>query len=349
MFASPYSSNVILAKARAMYGNSLKAHNFIEMLGCHSVSEVAAYLKNNSAYATVLRDINESTIHRGHLEALLHRKLYNDYASLSRYDLSVGMQLSEYLIFRQDIEQIMSCLRMLSAGRAEEFYFSTPMLFSNHSHLDLVKMGRVKSYAELPEALSGTPYVSSLAQFPPGEDGRIPLTDIENALTSRLTDVLFSIIDHTSGQLKNQLTNLYSAQVDAQNVTRILRLKKYFGANPDTIRTKLLPYGHGISRKMMEQMIEADTADEIMNLYLHTPAGKRIPEAQRGFVHDLHHRAPYFSARHYMHYSIYPMVVMLSYIILIDIEVDDITNIIEGIRYGLPPEEIKPMLVLIDH
>lgn len=349
MFASPYSSNVILAKARAMYGSSLKAHNFIDMLGFHSVSEVAAYLKNNTAYATVLRDINESTIHRGHLEALLHRKLYNDYASLSRYDLSVGMQLSEYLIFRQDIEQVVSCLRMLSAGRAEEFYFSTPLFFSSHSRLDLAKMGRVKSYAELLEALDGTPYVSSLAQFPPGEDGRIRLTNIENALTARLVDILLAIIGRTSGQLKEQLTDLYGAQVDAQNVTRILRLKKYFGADPDTIRSVLLPYGHGVSCKLMEQMIDADTAEEIMALYLRTPAGKKIPENQRSFVHDLHHRAPYFSARHYMHYSIYPMVVMLSYIILIDIEVDDIINIIEGIRYGLPPEEIKPMLVLIDH
>ena len=162
-------------------------------------------------------------------------------------------------------------------------------------------------------------------------------------------DILLAIIGRTSGQLKEQLTDLYGAQVDAQNVTRILRLKKYFGADPDTIRSVLLPYGHGVSCKLMEQMIDADTAEEIMALYLRTPAGKKIPENQRSFVHDLHHRAPYFSARHYMHYSIYPMVVMLSYIILIDIEVDDIINIIEGIRYGLPPEEIKPMLVLIDH
>ena len=32
----------------------------------------------------------------------------------------------------------------------------------------------------------------------------------------------------------------------------------------------------------------------------------------------------------------------------ISMELDDIINIIEGIRYGMPPEEIKPMLVLLD-
>lgn len=42
------------------------------------------------------------------------------------------------------------------------------------------------------------------------------------------------------------------------------------------------------------------------------------------------------------------MVVLMSYIMLTDVEVDDIINIIEGIRYGMPPEQIKPMLVLVD-
>ena len=66
------------------------------------------------------------------------------------------------------------------------------------------------------------------------------------------------------------------------------------------------------------------------------------------FIHDLHHRVPYFNARRHIHYSIHPMVVLVSYIILMDVELDDIINIIEGIRYGMPPEEIKPMLVLLD-
>ena len=36
----------------------------------------------------------------------------------------------------------------------------------------------------------------------------------------------------------------------------------------------------------------------------------------------------------------------MAYIFIMDIELDDIVNIVEGVRYGLQPEEIKPMLVL---
>ena len=47
-----------------------------------------------------------------------------------------------------------------------------------------------------------------------------------------------------------------------------------------------------------------------------------------------------------MHFSTYPLVVFASYIIMTEIELDDLINIIEGIRYGLPPADIEAMLVL---
>ena len=127
MRASAPSANVILAKARAMYGNSLKSQNYLELLNCHSVSEVASYLKNRTSYAVMLTEINETTIHRGHLEMLLRRKLFNDYSSLSRYDATVGMHMSAYIIRRGEIDQIIQCLRLMNAGRSDEFFFSMPL------------------------------------------------------------------------------------------------------------------------------------------------------------------------------------------------------------------------------
>ena len=345
-FTSPFSSNVVLAKARAMYGNSLKVRDFSELLHCHSVSEIAAYLKNNTAYASVLSEINESTIHRGHLEMLIRRKAFNDYASLGRYDMTMAAQLPQYLLERIEIEQIISCLRYMSAGHTSEFFFSMPMYFASHTRLDLVKMSHSSSFAELLDALSHTRYYDILAAFSPKEDGRIRLTEIENALFSHLAKGMYSLIDQTHGALREELTNLYGAQVDMQNVTRILRLKRYFNAEPDFIRANLLPNGRCLSPKIIEEMVQAPTADAVLELFLSTGLAKRIPETQRGFVHDLDHRAPYFNARRLIHYSIHPMAVLLSYIIITDVEVDDIINIIEGVRYGLEPEQIRPMLVL---
>lgn len=346
MFASPYSANVILAKARAMYGRSLKAKDFNNLLNCHSVSEVAAYLKNNTSYATVLSDINEATIHRGHLEMLMRRKMFVDYASLARYDLSTGLNMSAYLIQRAEIELIISCLRLMSARRADEFFFAIPLFLSAHTHLDLMGMSRSKTYADLLAALQQTRFYDVLNRFAPDKDGQIPLTEIETALYTLLTQTMIDIINHTRGKENEELKDLYGTQVDVQNVTRILRLKQFFHADADTIRRNLLPPGHSIPAKTMENMITAPTADAVMSIFWSTKVGHRIPEAQRQYIHDLHHRAPYFNARHHIHFSVYPSVTLMSYLFIIDMEIDDIVNIIEGIRYGLQPDDIRPMLVL---
>ena len=80
-----YSQNVISAKARSMYGKRLTDKDYTELTRKRSVSEVAGYLKNETAYRTCLASINESLIHRGQLEQILRTELFNRYAKLCRY------------------------------------------------------------------------------------------------------------------------------------------------------------------------------------------------------------------------------------------------------------------------
>ena len=340
-----FSSNVISAKARAMFGHALKEEQYAALLHCHSVSEVAAYLKNETTYSSVLSGINEATIHRGHLETLLRRKLWNEYASLIRYDYSVGSHMADYLIEREEIEQIVLCLRLINAGRGDEFVLSMPDFFAAHSRLDMMRMSRVSDFNALLQALKETFYEKLLQPFAPESGTAAPLTEIETALYTHLIETLYETINDTSGELRKQLISLYGARIDAQNVMRILRLKTFFGADPDRIRRNLLPVGQCIPERLMEKMIAANDAEEVMRLLLSSSAGKWLPESQRQLTHDLDQRIPYFSARHYMHFSTYPMVVLLSYMMLMETELNDIINIIEGIRYGLPPEDIKPILI----
>ena len=65
------ASNVLLTKSRAMFGKRLTGQNVSELLNCQTVTEVAAYLKNNTHYSYALRNIDDSNVHRGQLEAAL--------------------------------------------------------------------------------------------------------------------------------------------------------------------------------------------------------------------------------------------------------------------------------------
>ena len=113
---SNLSSNVVLAKARAMYGRRLTPQSYQELLACRSVSEIAAYLKSHTSYGKILSGINENDIHRGRLESLLRQRVLEDCASLCRYEISVGEHFSQYLLERAEIEQIIHSVSHLMAG-----------------------------------------------------------------------------------------------------------------------------------------------------------------------------------------------------------------------------------------
>lgn len=341
-------SNVILAKARAMYGGRLTAQDFAALLGCRSVGEAAAYLKSNTSYATVLGEVNEASVHRGYLEVLLRRKVRQDYASLCRYDMAGGREMAEYLLRREVAEQIVRCLRLIGAGRSEEYFYTMPLFMMGKVSIDMVRMSRAATFDELREALTGTPYRQILDRHPPGENGVLRIREIENELYRNLSEYQLRVIAGTAGELRQQLTEMSGGGLDAQNVTRIVRLKRYFGASPQEIRENLLPWGGALGEKVRERMVEAASPEEVLALFYATPLGRRVPEEQRTQTHDLPVRVPFYLARHYLRYSIHPMVTLFSYIAVSTVELENIINIIEGIRYGLSPEEIKPVLIMAE-
>ena len=66
----------IVTKLRAMEANLLKPENFEEIANLHSVPEVVTYLKENSSYTFILKDLDESRLHRGDIEKILIEQLY---------------------------------------------------------------------------------------------------------------------------------------------------------------------------------------------------------------------------------------------------------------------------------
>lgn len=343
---STLSSNVILAKARAMFGRRLREEDYEAMIKCRTVGELAAYLKKNTRYAEPLATVNETTVHRGYLEVLLRRQLFHDYASLCRYELSVGEHFSDYIIEKGEIEQIIHCLRLLGAGRAHEYLFSLPVFYTRYMRFDLFALSKVNTYEELLAVLKGTPYASILAHFTP-EPGRLPdFTAIENALYTHFYQSVYDIIDrHAPRSTRSELRELFGGLIDLQNISHILRLKRYYAAGPDYIRSVLLPFRYRLSQKQLEALLAAPTAQEALRTLRDSAYGKLLGEFSAETIDDAAGRMNFAHCLRKLRFSTHPSVVMLSYLALTEIELDNVTNIIEGIRYQLSPKEIGGMLV----
>ena len=340
-----FSSNVILSKARAMYGKRLKTKDYIELLNCRTVSEVASFLKSKVRYKQILSSVNETDVHRGRLEELLKQKLFYDCASLCKYELSIGQHFAEYFIENFEIEQLMHSLMLLKSGRIEEYIYSMPVFFNKHTKIDLLALAKVKSYDEFLDAISKTRYRKILELFKVEENFKIDLPLIENVLYSDLYKRLFNVIEkYSGGSEKKELLDMVNSYVDMKNFVRILRLKKYYKSDEDCIRRLLLDFGT-LKQKNINQMIEAVSIDEIVEIMKSTRPGKKMGEINFSYIDELYEKVRFEKSRKNIRFSINASVVMFSYVFLLETEITNIVNIIEGVRYHVPSEEIDKMLV----
>lgn len=344
---SNLSSNVILAKARAMYGRRLTMENYKDLLACRNVSEVAAYLKTRTVYKKALVGIDENSVHRGQLEAKLKQKLFEDYASLCRYEITVGEHFARYLIKRSEIEQILHSLLTLHTETPGDF--TLPMYITRHTQLNLAALNQIENFDDLLKALNKTPYRKILEGFRPVAGIPLNYTGIENALYTYLYNDVFDVIKkHTRFETAKQLREIFTTYIDLTNYARIVRLKVSYNASPDFIRSSLLPFGH-VEKKLFSDMMAANSAEEITEIMEKTLVGKHYLKIKHSYVDEIPNFAKYSISRHDMRYSTHPSVVLMSYIFLMQAELTDIITIIEGIRYKLPPDEIIKLLIIYNY
>ena len=62
------SGNAVLAKARALYGSRLRADDYRRLMGCRTMPELAAALKEYPLYAEALAEVNPQYARRVQLE-----------------------------------------------------------------------------------------------------------------------------------------------------------------------------------------------------------------------------------------------------------------------------------------
>ncbi len=343
---SSLSSNVVLAKARAKYGKRLKEKDYRNLLECKSVTEIAAYLKANTAYHDVLTGVNEYDIHRGQLEVLIKQKLFYNLSSFVRYELSVGEQLADYVIARTEIEEILDALMLMTAGRQEEYSQAAPLFLSKHTKIHMEQFASIKNYGEFLEALGNSVYRRLLAPYEPKPGEPVDVFAVENELYSYLFSHVQDIIDHrVKGKTKKEVKELFQGYIDLENYARIIRMKRRFRAQPEFIEKNLLPFG-SLKPKQLSALVHAETANQAAAVFRTTSRGKKVANVEYNFVDELAQRIKFISGKHYIHFSSHPPVVLLSYIFLADTEVHNITTIVEGIRYQVPVDDIKKLLIL---
>ncbi len=340
-----FASNAVLSKARAMYGKRIKEKNYNDLLMCKSVTEIAVYLKRKTSYEDVLKDIDETDIHRGKLEEILRQQLFYDFASLGRYDLSVGEKFFEYLISRAEIEKLMHSLMFFKSEKSGDYTYPLPSIFENHTKIDFAKLSDIKNYDEFLEAIKNSPYYKILVPMAPDVDDNVDLTKVETALYTYLYKIMFDIIHaNLKGIYRAQMDDLFNSYIDLNNIIRIIRMKKNYSLSKEYITASLLQFGN-LKKQQIQRFIDSKDCEGMIKDMKNTRLVKKWLCSGEGIDDNVSKSMRFKKCTHYIRFSKSPPVVLMSYIFLKEIEILNITNIIEGIRYKVEQEDIKSILI----
>ena len=343
---SDQSSLAMAAKAKAMYGKHLKSDDYTELLRKKTVQEIAGYLKNETAFKSVLQGINEFAIHRGHLEMLIRQTFYLDFLELIRYGQSNKDHFYEYGVLMIEMKQILMTIRLLSETDKTNQIAQLPIFANRMISFDVEKLIKVNTFDELLMVLKNTPYYNLLKPLKPRSILDIDYANFEVVLKSYYYKRVYEIIDHEfTGKDKQDIKDLFDTQIELENITKIYRLKKYYNSSPIEIKKVLNPTYKKIQKKVLDEWI--DTKDAHAFLLAVNQNAYDIPTDLKEFQYiEYQTDAIMFDLnKRLMRFSTNPNIILVSYLSLLEIEIRNIIDIIEGIRYKVDNDKIAKLLI----
>lgn len=345
------ASPAVVAKIRALHGKRILSEQYKDLLNCNSVSDVAAYLKSSTSYADALQNISESTIHRGELELMVHRKNVELYATLYHYLNPSGDNLFHYIIEEFEIREIMRMIMLLKAGNPETYIMSLPGFLFSLCKVDLMALAKVRTFDQLLRMLSETKYAEILKQFRPSdENSSIDYVKCEHAMYENYFRRLLHMIDRsTKGTERLELKRLIGMRIDQINIRNIYRAKIILHADTQEVVSRIFPFHKRLTRRMIDELVSAPSDEQTRKLIkdwlittnIFNNASQNFDLPLESYTQHLR----YHICKNLLHLSQNVSTVFFSYFVLSQLEVSNLIYIIEGIRYKISKEEIENLIV----
>lgn len=339
-------SNAVKAKLLTKYGKRLRAIDYDSMLKLKRVGEVLLYLKNNTRYSEYLEQYNDPNIHRQELEGILRKNLFFEILNLCKYDSKYNQAIKDFIIRRQEISELIKFITLLSLGYEEEYYFVLPLYFLEYTNIDFKSIALCNTYHEFLECLKDTEYYPLLKEYEVVDNKEIDLPTIEDKLDRLNSDYFFHQIRKTDTD-KDKIRALFNDINDITNLHRLFRLKKYYNLPPEEIHSHLRHYGN-IPDETLKKMCNCKTSADAILIFNDSKLGKRLHHTDTSFNDDLRSRCILQISNHNLHFSENTHIILISYLLFSEIEIENIITIIEGVRYNLSSDEIFPLLVYKD-
>ncbi|MCX7614365.1 MAG: V-type ATPase subunit [Clostridiales bacterium] len=331
----------LFSKVRALYSKRLRTEDYKRLTGMHSIAEVVSYLKRHPSWEKTLSQVDEFSAHRGYLEAVLRRSLLDEFDRMLNFIPTADKGLTRFVIEQFEIDLILSFLRYYSLGMLEDFSVDLPEPFSKRSRISLPALNSAKTYQDLLTSVRRTPYYGALTRLAPTVEQSLDYYTIELVLWQIYYDTFFSVIHKNySGETRKLLLDFLGAQVDLENISRVLRLKMNFQVASSELIDYMIHSNYKISDDFLRSLSEAEMEEDIIAQLMRSPYRKIF--ANRKLNDIMVYMFDYYvsESRKLIFHSSPSIYLCIVYLNLKKAEISNLVHIIESVRYSVTPENI---------
>lgn len=328
-------------KIRAMQSRLLTEDEYRDLAGMKTVTDALIYLKKKPGYAALFSDQSEGTLHRNEIEDILTKSVYADFQKLYRFAPAAQRKFLRVYFGRYETAMLKSCMRLALDHLSVTFYAgSFQEFFEKHSDIDFEKLLSSRDMNQLLDSLRDTMYYEPLLRL-----SNLPnptLFDYGTALDIFYFKWLWEQKDSIckDEESKQFFMDAYGTKSDLLNIQWIYRSKNYFHMKDAQIYALLIPVQYRLKQSEITALVEAGSLEDFTRVLKQTWYGRHFDDLSPDRL-----SAAYVQIRHKIQTenvkkNPYSVATVISYLFEKEHEIDRVTTALEGIRYGLAPEEI---------
>ena len=322
------------AKLKGMYASQLTKEELYELTRLNNLKDAIYFLKTKFPS---LENINEN-MRRKEIEQELNNlfiiNILKIYKYLNKNEKEIFMQfLSKY-----EINCVKNVYRNVITNRDSSISLKNIDNWTTAIFKDINGINQLKEQNEFFELIKSQEYYEIYKEYDKQVENT-PLEEIEVELDKFYFKKIYNIAQKES----REFVDIIGTEIDLLNIIWIYRAKKYFKYSEDEMKKIIIPENYKLSKSLIKELLSINTYEEIFDIITKTKYKDILKSEQY-----LEHEKDQYLYKKYIKYfetKMFSSCTIFCIINLIDIEIKNIINIIEGIRYNIDKLEIQKKII----
>ncbi len=337
------------ARVRAMYSGRLTAEVWAGLNGAADVKTLIGLLKN-SVYGRYLNAVEEKSLSPRRTVFQIENRVADAYAAIVHWVPVHARAFMAQLYRRFEVDNLKAVLRGVATGVSWNRVQFVLFPFGPSTVLPAEKMMESGSVRSAVDKLRGTPYYDTLNHAMERYRAEQNLFPLEVALDLDYWRILWSAVHQLPTRDRMPSIRIAGSMMDVNNLLWAIRYKVYYRLSEEEIINYTLPFGYRVRDEDIRGIAAgADISQTVMRIYPEVTDVEALLEEPRSGLPQLEvlltrHVAK--QCRAAFSGDPFHLGVPLAFILLSEMETQDLTVLIEAKAMGTPAAGFQPYLLM---